>query len=98
MNSEGGPPNGDVDAALGLTRALRQGIDLLGLNPEVTSELLDHLHAAELSITDEDRSMLIDHIKAIRYILLEMADGPLAPFLADAAAVIIGDGFGRLFS
>jgi hypothetical protein len=38
------------------------------------------------------------HLHEIRYQLVEVADGPIAAFIAHDAARIIGDGIGRLFS
>ena len=71
---------------------------MLGLEPDTTADLLHHLESAEVNATSDDRPRMIDEVKAIRYVLLEAAQGPVAPFLADAAALIIGDGFGRIFS
>jgi hypothetical protein len=98
MSFEGGPDSDELGAVLSLCRAVRQGIGLLGLDPETTADLAHHLDTAELNATNGDRLGMISQVKAIRYVLLEVADGPVAPFLADAAALIIGDGFGRIFS
>lgn len=37
-------------------------------------------------------------VRALRYLLVEVAEGPISAFMADDAARIIGDGIGRLFS
>ncbi len=37
-------------------------------------------------------------VRALRYLLVELADGPISAFMADDAVRIIGDGIGRLFS
>jgi hypothetical protein len=98
MNSEGERNDDELTAVVSLCRAVRQGVDLLSLDFESCTDLLHHLDIAELSANGDDRAVMIDQVKAIRYVLLEVADGPVAPFLADAAALIIGDGFGRIFS
>src|SRR5690242_19391728 len=81
--------NGEV---MSLCRALRQFIDALHLEPEDRNHLVDRLAVAEASAhgSSSDAAELIQAVKVIRYVLLESADGPLVPFLADAAATIIG--------
>jgi hypothetical protein len=98
MSSAGEKNSDELDAVLSLCRAVRQGIGLLGLDARTTADLVHHLDTAELNATGGDRPGMISQVKAIRYVLLEAADSPVAPFLADAAALIIGDGFGRVYS
>jgi hypothetical protein len=83
------------DEILKLCLALRQAVRDLWLDPVSELELVGLLSAAETAAAEEKTDL--DSVKAIRYILLESADGPLAPFMADAAARIIGDGFGKIF-
>jgi hypothetical protein len=80
---------------LHLCRALRQAVPALYLDPVSERHLLGHLSAAETAAADGEADL--NSVKAIRYILLESADGPLAPFMTDAAAQIVGDGFGKIF-
>jgi hypothetical protein len=98
VNSDADWSDGESNPALDLCRAVRQGVHLLGLGPATTADLLRHVDNAELNACGDDRSVMINELKAVRYVLLEVADGPVAPFLADAAALIIGDGYGRIFS
>ncbi|WP_285473453.1 hypothetical protein [Actinoplanes sp. NBRC 101535] len=66
---------------------------------DTESELLEHVALAERTATANpmDRAAVIAHVQAIRYRLVEIADGPIAAFMADDAARILGDGIGRLF-
>lgn len=89
-----------ADEVLSLCRALRDAKGLLGLTDAQESDLLGHVALAEQSIsaTPLDFAGVDTQVRAIRYLLVEMADGGVAAFMADAAARILGDGIGRLFS
>jgi len=88
---------GDV---LSLCRALRDAIGLLGLNRSEEADLLGHIALAERAATAApvDQADVEVQVRALRYLLVEVADGPISAFMADDAARIIGDGIGRLFS
>jgi hypothetical protein len=90
-------PGGEV---LSLCAALRDGKDMLGLTAPEKAELLAHVARAEAAATVSPiDSVGVDReVRAIRYLLVEVADGPISAFMADAAAQIVGDGIGRLFS
>lgn len=97
MSAGAGQPGERRDVAT-LCHAVRQATDQLWLDASVAGELQRHLEIAEQAAgKGTDVTAMLDALKVIRYHLLESADGPLAPFLADAAAQIIGDGHGRLF-
>src|SRR4051812_11829975 len=89
-------PTDERDEILSLCRAVPQATGELWLDPASAAELSRHLSTAEALASTGIADL--DSIRGIRYILLESADGPLVPFLADAAAQIIGDGFGKLFN
>ncbi|MEU4557471.1 hypothetical protein AB0F72_03730 [Actinoplanes sp. NPDC023936] len=94
--------NGSADVAdevLSLCRALRDAQGLLGLTESEESDLLGHVARAEraASATPPDLPGVDTHVRAIRYLLVEVADGGVSAFMADAAARILGDGIGRLF-
>lgn len=88
---------GDV---LRLCRALRDAIGLLGLTSVEEADLLAHVTLAERAATAApvDKAGVEIQVRALRYLLVEVADGPISAFMADDAARIIGDGIGRLFS
>ena len=88
---------GDV---LSLCHALRDATGLLGLNSSEAADLLGHVALAERAATAApvDQTGLEIELRALRYLLVEVADGPISAFMADDAARIIGDGVGRLFS
>jgi hypothetical protein len=88
-------PGDQREQILSLCRAVRQATSELWLDRASAAELGKHLLTAEASASAGTADL--DSVRGIRYILLESADGPLAPFLADAAAQIIGDDFGKLF-
>jgi hypothetical protein len=92
-----GSRGGIAEEVLSLCRALREAQDLLGLSDP--SLLLEQVSLAERSaavpVTDVE---LRRRVRAIRYVLVEVSDGPIAAFMADKAARIVGDGVGRLFS
>lgn len=85
---------------LSLCRALRDAKDMLELTSTEQTNLLDHVALAEQAATSTpvDRVGLNEQVRAIRYLLVEVADGPISAFMADAAAQIVGDGIGHLFS
>jgi hypothetical protein len=87
---------GDV---LSLCRALRDARGMLGLDQDAEAGLLEQVALAEraASTPPVDRAAVIGHVRAIRYQLVEIADGPISAFMADDAARILGDGIGRLF-
>jgi hypothetical protein len=86
---------GDV---LSLCRALRDATGLLGLTSAEEADLFGHVVLAERAAAAVDQAHVEVQVRALRYLLVEVAGGPVAAFLADAAARIIGDGVGRLFS
>ncbi|WP_433320140.1 hypothetical protein [Micromonospora chersina] len=63
-------------------------------------DLLGHVARATqaASTAPLNRACVETHVRAMRYLLVEVADGDLSAFMADAAARILGDGIGRLFS
>jgi hypothetical protein len=88
-----------VEEVLSLCRALRDGKGMLALTEVQQGELLSHVAGAEQAATmPSDRRAMDVHVRAIRYLLIEVADGPVSAFMADAAARVLGDGYGRLFS
>ncbi|TYB96311.1 hypothetical protein FXF53_22310 [Micromonospora sp. WP24] len=91
---------GTADEVLSLCRALRNATRLLGLTGAEESDLLGHVARAEqaASATPLDLAGVDTQVRAIRYLLVEVADGGVSAFMADAAARILGDGIGRLFS
>jgi hypothetical protein len=100
--SMGGRGAGEVDAAavLRLCGAVRDAIPLLGIQPGEADDLrADVMRAAAAAETQPvDTVVAIAAVKLLRHRLMEIADGPVAAVLADSAARIVGDGFGRLFS
>jgi hypothetical protein len=99
MEAADARPDGRHDDVLELCAALRQAVDELGLDESAKQYLLEQLTILEGMARNPSVSTgdLHQAVKVVRYILLETAVGPLAPFLADAAALIIGDGHGRIF-
>jgi hypothetical protein len=91
---------GTAEDVLSLCRALRDATGMLGLNSSDESDLLGHVALAERAATAApvDRASMEIQVRALRYLLVEVADGPISAFMADDAARIIGDGIGRLFS
>jgi hypothetical protein len=93
---------GDVDAAavLRLCDAVRDAIGLLGIPRLEADDLLAHVARAAAAAKTEpiDAVATIAAVKLVRHRLMEVADGPVAAFLTDSAARILGDDFGRLFS
>lgn len=94
------PTGGTGGEVLKLCAALRNGKDLLGLADSEKADLLAHVASAEraAAASPVDAVGMDEQVRAIRYLLVEVADGPISAFMADAAAQIIGDGIGRLFS
>jgi hypothetical protein len=96
VNDPGAHLAGEV---LSLCRALRDAEGMLALTGVQRAELLGHLARAEQAATAPTDQRAMDvHVRAIRYLLVEVADGPISAFMADAAARVLGDGYGRLFS
>jgi hypothetical protein len=91
---------GPADDVLSLCRALRDATGMLGLRETDEATLFARIALAEdaATATPPDLSQMISHVRAIRYQLIEVADGPISAFMADDAARILGDGIGRLFS
>jgi hypothetical protein len=87
-----------VEEVLRLCRALRDADGLLGLSDLQQVELLALVTRAEQAAAGTDPAGMDAPIRAIRYLLVEAADGPIAAFMSDAAARIAGDDIGRLFS
>ena len=79
--------------------AIRQAESILFLDGETAIQLRQHLAIIDDSLLKGHfgEAQLVSSLKAVRYILMESADGPIAPFLADSVATIIGDGHGRIF-
>ena len=94
------PASGVAAEVLSLCRAVRDARNMLSLSDAQFQNLVGHVAAAEQSATSAPlkQDELLSHVRAMRYILVEVADGPIAAYMADAAAQIIGDGVGRLFS
>jgi hypothetical protein len=86
-----------VEEVLSLCRALRDAYGMLGLSDPQHHELLEHVARAEQAATASDPTAVDAPVRAIRYLLVEVADGPIAAFMADAAARIVGGDVGRLF-
>jgi hypothetical protein len=91
---------GTADDVLSLCRALRDATGMLGLNSSEEADLRRHVALAEQAVTASpvDQTGMEIQMRALRYLLVEVADGPISAFMADDAARIIGDGIGRLFS
>jgi hypothetical protein len=91
---------GMAGEVLSLCRALRDAAGMLGLNSSDEADLIGHVALAEQAATaaSMDRAGMEIQVRALRYLLVEVADGPVAAFMADDAARIIGDGIGRFFS
>jgi hypothetical protein len=90
---------GTAEDVLSLCRALRDATGLLGMTSSEEADLLGHVALAEQAATTTvDQTGVEIQLRALRYLLVEVADGPIAAFMADDAARIIGDGIGRLFS
>lgn len=89
-----------VAQVISLCRAVRDAITMLELTGQQQTKLLEHVARAERAVTSDppDPATAKSQVLAIRYLLVEVADGPMSAFMADAAAQIIGDGIGRLFS
>jgi len=89
-----------VTNVLSLCRALRDGVAMLGLSKSQQAELLQQVTRAERAATAQpiDGTTVDAAVRSMRYLLVEVADGPIAAFMADAAAEIIGDGIGKMFS
>ncbi|MBB4738369.1 hypothetical protein BJY16_001828 [Actinoplanes octamycinicus] len=94
------PIAGNVDDVLSLCRALRDAPGLLGLSSADEVTLFEQVALAEQAAMAKPAALLemATHVRAIRYLLVEIADGPISAFMADDAARIVGDGVGRLFS
>lgn len=88
-----------ADDVLSLCRALRDGKDMLALTEPEQANLLDRVARAEQAATATPIGYvdMETQVRAIRYLLVEVADGPISAFMADSAAQIIGDDVGRLF-
>nr|WP_193599466.1 hypothetical protein [Micromonospora purpureochromogenes] len=82
-----------------LCGAVRDAQSLLHLPAPRVAELLKCAALAEHAAASHpvDESEVLAQVRSMRYILVEDADGPIAAFLADSAARIIGDGIGRFF-
>lgn len=95
-----GRSDGVASDVLSLCAAIRDGKDMLGLTGQEQTRLLAHVELAQVAATASpiDSAGVDTHVRAVRYILIEVADGPISAFMADAAAQILGDGIGRLFS
>jgi hypothetical protein len=92
--------SGTADDVLSLCEALRQAEGMLGLAFDEKANLLDHVAAAEVAARTApvDKVRMDAEVRTIRYVLVEVADGPISALMADVAARIVGDGVGRLFS
>jgi hypothetical protein len=94
-------PAADTAAeVLSLCRAVRDAKTLMQLTETQQSELIACVARAERAAGSDplDHVGMRTEVRSMRYILVEVADGPISAFMADAAAQIIGDGIGRLFS
>lgn len=91
---------GTAADVLGLCRALHDATGMLGLDSAQEADLQAHIARAERAASADpaDQIGMGTELRALRYLLVEVADGPIAAFMADNAARIIGDGVGRLFS
>ncbi|MEV6846559.1 hypothetical protein [Actinoplanes sp. NPDC051411] len=90
---------GTAEDVLSLCRALRDATGLLGMTSSEEADLLGRVALAEQAATTTvDQTGVEIQLRALRYLLVEVADGPISAFMADYAARIIGDGIGRLFS
>jgi hypothetical protein len=91
---------GTAEDVLSLCRALRDATGMLGLDSSGEVDLLEHVALAEQAATTVpvDQTGMEIQLRALRYLLVEVADGPISAFMADDAARIIGDDVGRLFS
>ncbi|WP_148062103.1 hypothetical protein [Micromonospora aurantiaca] len=78
---------------------MRDAQTMLHLPAPRLADLLGCAAGAERAATSHpvDESEVLAQVRSMRYILVEDADGPIAAFMADSAARIIGDGIGRLF-
>jgi hypothetical protein len=99
MDAGDGQSSDRCDEVVRLCAAVRQASDDLDLDESCAEDLTHALADTESIAMDPTSSTpeLLESVKRIRYTLLKSADGPLAPFLADAAAMIVVDGHGRLF-
>ncbi|WP_041831771.1 hypothetical protein [Actinoplanes sp. N902-109] len=90
----------DTNAVILLCGATLQAMPSLGLEPSMADELNGALARARKAVSAEavQAEAALSEVRMMRYILVEAASGPLAAFLADSAARIIGDDIGRLFS
>ncbi|MEV5695449.1 hypothetical protein [Micromonospora globbae] len=84
---------------LRLCRAVRDAQTMLHLPAPRLAELLRCAACAEHAATSHpvDEYEVLAQVRSMRYILVEDANGPIAAFMADSAARIIGDGIGRFF-
>lgn len=91
---------GSVADVLRLCGAVRDAQAMLNLPAPRLAELLTCAALAEHAATFHpvDESEVLSQVRSMRYILIEDADGPIAAFMADSAARIIGDGIGRFFT
>ncbi|MFI7543762.1 hypothetical protein [Actinoplanes sp. NPDC049599] len=82
-----------------LCAAIRQAEGVLFLDGETAIQLRQHLAVIDEALIEGrfGEAQLVSSLKAVRYILMESADGPIAPFLADSVATIVGDGHGKIF-
>ncbi|GGK94348.1 hypothetical protein [Mangrovihabitans endophyticus] len=89
-----------ADDVLKLCRAVREAITLLRLTEAQRAELLAATARAEVAAarTPVDHIGIATHLRSMRYMLVELADGPFAAIMADSAARILGDCIGRMFS
>ncbi|MEU8606445.1 hypothetical protein AB0C29_00330 [Actinoplanes sp. NPDC048791] len=89
----------DFDNVLSVCTAIRQAEKLLFLDDKYATELGQHLTTIDDLIAEGclDRARAITTLKAIRYLLIESSSGPVAPFLIDSLATVIGDGHGKIF-
>ncbi len=73
---------------------------MLAAPPSIGNDLTEQVEAARaaLDLHPDDASRSLPAVRAIRYILVEACDGPMAAILADSAARLLGDDTGRLFS
>ena len=95
-----GPAADTAEKVLSLCKAVRDAKAMLQLTETQQMELVACVARAERAASSDpvDHAGIGTEVRAMRYILVEVADGPISAFMADAAAQIIGDGIGRLFS
>ncbi|WP_412541290.1 hypothetical protein R8Z50_01350 [Longispora sp. K20-0274] len=87
------------DSAVRFAAAVREAVPDLALDVDSRTRLYGLIVDLEfqLKFEPDGASGISSAVKPIRYLLVEVAQGPVAAVLADSASRLVGDDTGRLF-